>query len=102
MSENNHNDDMTQSDSNILARIDERTQAQTVAFALHVKEDSERFDKVFNFIGKRFDKIDEKLDTLWDEKNQRKGAIGFSKILSGGIYGCLALMAGYFGNEMHK
>lgn len=94
-------DDMKDSDSNTLARIDERTSAQTVAFALHVKDDSERFDKVFSFITKRFDKIDEKLDTLWDEKNQRKGAISFSKILSGGAYACIALAAGYFGGN-HK
>jgi hypothetical protein len=91
--------DMTDSDSNTLARIDERTQALTASLALHVKDDAEKFEKVFSVVGKRFDKIDEKLDTLWDEKTARKGAMALSKVLTGGIYAAIALAAGYFGGH---
>jgi hypothetical protein len=101
--------DMKDNDSATLARIDERTQAQTIAFALHVKDDGDKFDKVFSFITKRFDKADERFDKietlvgeLRDERNQRQGALGLSKILSGGIYACIALAAGYFGGVSHK
>lgn len=95
-------DDMKDTDSNTLARIDERTSALTTAFALHVKEDGERFEKMFNFMTQRSDKTDGKLDTLWDDKNKRTGAISISKLLSGGMYAVIALAAGYFGSEVHK
>jgi hypothetical protein len=93
--------DMDNSDSNILARIDERTQAQSTTLAAHVKDDTEKFDKIFNFVSKRFDKIDAKLDTLWDEKNQRKGAFSASKLLTGGLWAAIVLAASYF-IPLHK
>lgn len=65
---------MKDSDSNILARIDERTiaqgmtlAAQNVALTTHVKEDGEKFEKVFQFVSKSFDKMDQRFDKI-DEK----------------------------------
>lgn len=87
---------MKDTDSNTLARIDERTSALTTSLAVHVKEDGDRFDKVFSFVSKRFDSIDSKLDTLWDEKNQRKGALVFSKMISGAVGGLIVIMSDYF------
>lgn len=95
--------EMKESDSNILARIDERTMAQGVTLTAHVKEDSEKFQKVFDYVAKRFDKVDErfdkidsKIDTLWDEKSERKGAFSASKLISGGAWAALVLVASYF------
>lgn len=90
--------DMNDQDSNILARIDERTKAQVTSFALYVKDSGERFDK----IDSRFDKIEGKIEPLQNESNQRKGAIGMSRFLSAGFYSVLALAAGYFGGQGHK
>ncbi len=94
--------DVKDLDSATLARIDERTSAQTTAFALHVKEDSERFEKVFNFVSKRFDKMDERFDkldikiaTLWDDSNQRKGAFSASKLISGGVWAAVVVAITY-------
>lgn len=96
-------DDMTAADSATLARIDERTMAQGVTLTAHVKDDADKFDKMFAFYSKRFDKIDElfdkmdmKLDTLWDEKNKRSGAFSASKLMSHGLWAVLVLTASYF------
>lgn len=98
--------DMKDSDSATLARIDERTSAQTTSFALHVKDDGEKFEKVFNFVSRRFDKMDERFDKmetivggLRDERNERRGAYGFARLMTGGIYAAIALAAGYFGGH---
>lgn len=100
--------EMKDSDSATLARIDERTMAQGVTLTAHVKDDGDRFDKVFNFVSKRFDKMDErfdktdkKLDTLWDEKSERKGAFSASKLLTGALWAAVVLGASWFLPE-HK
>lgn len=80
----------------VLARIDERTKAQGGVMEAHIKEDSERFERVFAYLGKRFDKIDEKLDTLWDENNQRKGAFTASRLMAAGVWAAIVLLIGYF------
>lgn len=101
--------DMNDSDSHLLARIDERTSAQTQNFATHVKSNDEQFDNVFKFVTKGFDKvdvhldkIDKRLDALYEDKNERKGAWNLSKIISGVAYAILAIMAGIFGGSLHK
>ena len=101
--------DMKHSDSLILARIDERTKAHTTDFAQHVRDDGEKFEKVFSFVTKRFDKMDErfdnidkKLEPLQNESNQRKGAVAISKMISMAAYSCIALAAGWFGGGVHK
>lgn len=95
--------DVNDIDSTTLARIDERTQAHTASFNLHIKEDSERFDKILNFVSKgfdkmdaRFDKSDDKMSTLWDEKNERKGAFSLANVLVGGVWAAIVLIIGYF------
>ncbi len=124
--------DVKDLDSATLARIDERTQAQTVslanhatALATHVKEDAdnrtedrkesaEKLDKVITFVSKRFDKMDERFDkieesnktqnkeildkigTLWDDNNQRKGAFSASKLLTGGVWAAIVVAITYF------
>ena len=90
---------MKDNDSNTLARIDERTQAHTIAFALHVKEDAERFDRVFHLVSERFDKLDGKLSMLWDDKNKRSGAFNASKLLTGGIWAVIVLAVSWFINK---
>ncbi len=90
-------------DSLAIARIDERTRAQQASFDSHTKEDSEKFDRMFNYltiqfdkVDDRFEKLDEKLGTLWDENNSRKGAFNASRLAGAGIWACVVLVAGYF------
>ena len=90
--------DMKDNDSNTLARIDERTQAHTLAFALHVKDDSDRFEKVFSLMSNRFDKLDIKMATLWDESNRRRGGFTAAKLLTGGAWAAIVLAASWLMN----
>lgn len=89
--------------SAILARIDERTQGLVVNMTTHLKDDTDRFDKVLNFVSKKFDKIDEqfnsvdkKLDALWDDKNQRQGAFSAGRLMTACMWAIIVLMASYF------
>lgn len=94
---------MTDSDSNTLARIDERTMGLTTSFAAHVKDDGDKFEKVFSIMTKRFDKIDErfdkidgKIEPIQNESNQRKGAFQASRLISGALWGSVVLAVSYF------
>lgn len=67
----------------------------------HEKRDEERFERSFAFVkgmkaeilqsidslDEKINQLDEKVDTLWDEKNERKGAIRMSKFIGHGISG---------------
>jgi hypothetical protein len=67
----------------------------------HEKRDEDRFERTFSFVkgmkaeildaldttDKKINVLDSKVDTLWDEKNERKGAIKMSKFIGHGISG---------------
>lgn len=76
-----------------LARIDERTMNTQKLLHQHVEDDNKRFERTFNYIKDQFEKLDKnfeklggKIDTLWDEKNERKGAFGASKLIGGAVW----------------
>jgi len=71
----------------------------------HDMRDEERFEKVFSCmrdntdtIVKKINSLDEKVDSLWDEKNQRQGAFKLSGIIGHIITGIVAI-GGFFGLE---
>lgn len=87
---------MDTGDKQKLARIDANVTNLDKSFGAHEKLDSERFDRVFNFtkegfakLENHFDKIEDRLDTLWDGKNRQEGAFGLGKIIAGSIGGFL-------------
>lgn len=85
-----------------LARIDERVLNIAKSFEDHEDNDSERFDKTFNFvkegfdkIDNRFDKVDARLGKLWDIKNKHDGAFGVGKMIAGGIGGVFVALVDF-------
>ena len=71
----------------------------------HDMRDEERFEKVFSCmrdntdtIVKKIDSLDEKVDSLWDEKNQRAGAFKLTGIVGHGITFLVAIGT-FFGLE---
>ncbi len=67
----------------------------------HEKRDEDRFERTFSFVkgmkqeildsletmDSKINALDTKVDTLWDEKNQRSGALKLSKFVGHGISG---------------
>lgn len=87
---------LNQDDRARLERMDERTQYMTKSLDSHVEEDNRRFERIFNYVKDRFDGLEEKIDTLWDEKNQRSGAIRASQLITGGAWAIAAVVASWF------
>lgn len=83
----------------LIGRIDERLISLDRSFVAHEVEDHQRFELVFGHMKDRFDKIDKKLDVLWDQSNQNKGMFTVSKLVAGSIWGIIVLVAGYFVNQ---
>lgn len=104
---------MPESDSIKIARIEQRVISMGQWQDQHTKDDEkremeshERFDRVFQFISKGFDKIDANIDLLRKdviplqaERNQRLGAEGLKKTLWASGMAVLALLAGYIGGR---
>ena len=65
----------------------------------HDELDTQRFDRTFNYVKERFDKIDEKLDTLWDTKNKQDGAFGMGKWIAGGVGGMVVAIIDFLINQ---
>ena len=67
----------------------------------HEKRDEDRFERSFSFVkgmkqeilesietmDSKLSTLDAKVDTLWDEKNERKGALKMSKFIGHGVSG---------------
>lgn len=83
----------------LLSRMDERLKGLDESFKAHVIEDHARFELVFRHMKERFDKIDHKLDTLWDQSNRNQGAFGASRLMAGFAWAALVLAANYFINK---
>lgn len=83
---------MNSSESAKLARVEEKVISIEKWNDNHAKEDTERFTRSFDYMKERFDKIDTKLDTLWDNKNKQDGAFHLGKIVAGGIGGLLVFL----------
>lgn len=104
---------MDSNDKAALARVEQQVIGIKDSFDKHEEQDedrfeatekhsNERFERTFNFvkgsfdkIDGRFDKMEEKLGTLWDTKNKQEGAFGLSKILAGSVGGFLVLIADF-------
>lgn len=86
----------------LIGRIDERLINLDRSFTSHEEEDHARFELVFSHMKERFDKIDNKLELLWDEKNLRKGAFTASSIGASSLWAIVVLVAGYFINGVHR
>lgn len=89
-------------DSARLARIDERTVNMDKKLDSHIGDDNRRFETLFTFIQEgmskiegRFDGVETKMDKLWDESNQRKGAFNFSKLGITAIWAVFAAAIGW-------
>lgn len=80
----------------LIGRIDERLKGLDRSFTNHEVEDHARFELVFGHMKDRFDKIDAKLETLWDLKNSQAGVLSASKFLAGAVGGCIVLAADWF------
>lgn len=92
-----------------LVRVDQKVISIEKWAELHGNHDDVRFERNFNFVkeqfGKldaRFDKIDEKLDTLWDDKNRHEGAFGFGKWIAGCVGGLIVAAMDYFASGRHS
>lgn len=75
-----------------LARVEEKVTNIEKWNENHAKDDTERFNRMFEYMKERFDKTDKKLDTLWDNKNRQDGAFNLGKIVAGGIGGLLVFL----------
>lgn len=100
---------MNESDSLKIARIDQKVISLSEWTKAHEYDDAERFERTFSYvkegfgkIEKRFDDIDKKLDTLWDDKNQRTGAFNASRLSIGALWAILVLAADWLVNGVHK
>lgn len=94
---------LTPDDKGRLERIDERTINMVRSLQEHVNEDLRRFDRLFGFTEDqfakmygRFDDMDKKMDTLWDDKNHRSGALAASRLIVVGTWAVVGLLAGLF------
>lgn len=83
----------------LIGRIDERLLALDKSFSSHETEDHNRFELVFCHMKDRFDKIDIKLDTLWDQSNRSQGAFGVSRLLAGAIWAIVVLVVSWVMNR---
>lgn len=78
-------------DDDLIGRIDERLKGLDRSFTAHEVEDHARFELVFGHMKDRFDKIDRKLETLWDLKNSQAGMFGASRLIAGSLWAVLVL-----------
>lgn len=103
MPEQKHN---RRKDDVLIGRIDERLKGLDRSFEAHEKEDHNRFELAFGHIKDvldkvelRFDKIDKKLEVLWDQSNQNQGAFGASRLVAGALWALVVLAASWFMNR---
>lgn len=80
----------------LMSRIDERLNGLVDSFKSHEGEDGQRFNLVFSQMKEGFDKIDKKLDILWDASNQNKGMFTASKLIAGSVWAIVVLAASWF------
>lgn len=65
------------------------------AMSAHIKEDSLTHNEVENFkVWRR--EAEDRLDTLWDGRNETNGILSVSRLLGGGIWAIGAVGLGYF------
>lgn len=84
-------------DQVLLARVDQKVTNLDRNMEAHIAEDSQKFDRVFNFVKERFDTIENKIDDLmkdkveplWDNKNKQEGAFSLGRIVAGTVGGGL-------------
>jgi len=95
---------MTDDDSQRLGRMDANILNLMEWKKDHEDHDRDRFEKTFAFVKdgfdkmtERFDKTDQKIDTLWDEKNVRSGESKRSKLIYAAVVSLVSIVAGYFG-----
>lgn len=94
MTQNRRQDDV------LIGRIDERLKGLDKSFGDHIEEDRLRFELVFSHMKDRFDKIDKKLETLWDQNNRSQGAFGAGRMVAGAMWAVAAVVASYFINRI--
>ena len=99
---------MNEMDSVKIARIDEKVINMGKWQEQHSRDDESReietnakFERVFNYIRERHDKTDAKIESLWDDKNQRKGALNLGRLVSSLIGGFIVIIAEFISN-MHS
>lgn len=80
----------------LVGRIDERLIGLDRSFTAHEIEDHARFELVFDHMKDRFDKIDKKLEILWDQNNRNQGAFGASRLIAGAAWAAIVLAASWF------
>lgn len=104
-------------DSQMLATVVEQGRNMEKNLDLHMKDDHERFERTFTYlkgeftdIGERLDKFERTLDnrvrpienrveTLWDKKNNQEGAFGVGKWVAGAIGGLVGAAVTFFSNQ---
>lgn len=98
---------MTPAQAATLARIEERGIHTKESLDIHIEDDGVRFERTFNYVkdafskmDERFDTIDTKLGTLWDNNNRQEGAFGLGKWMAGLIGGAVVAGAEFLRN-MH-
>ena len=79
----------------LMSRIDERLNGLVDSFRSHEGEDRRRFELVFSQMKDGFDKIENKLDILWDASNQNKGMFTASKLIVGSVWAIVVLAASW-------
>lgn len=83
-------------DSAKIARIDQKVISLEDWTREHAKDDDDRFNRMFGFMKERFDKVDSKLETLWDSRNRQEGVFGVGKFIAGAVGGFLVAVLDYF------
>lgn len=83
-------------DDVLIGRIDERLLGLDRSFTAHEIEDHARFEMVFSHMKDRFDKIDKKLDTLWDQSQRNDGAFSASRVAVGCVWGLAIIVVNWF------
>lgn len=78
-----------------LARMEEKQDSMKEWAEAHEKKDDDYFGKTFKYMKERFDKVDTKLETLWDGKNRSEGAFSVGRLMAGGIGGILVAIIDY-------
>lgn len=86
-------------DDVLIGRMEERVDGLVYSFRTHETADHERFELVFSHMKDRFDKIDAKLETLWDTNNKNQGAFGASRLVASGVWATVVLAASWFINR---
>lgn len=96
-------DEMTDEDHANIARLDEKVTGLNDWRDRHITEYNQRFERTFSYVKeefakaeKRFDRIDNKLEVMQEERDQRKGSEGAIRWAGMAMWSVVILTVNYF------